>query len=521
MLVNILPEQAGKALSDNGSGPALNAAQLATLLDAALASGGIAFGGSSYGANLVTGGTATASDEYSATYAASKAADGNAGTWWESLGAEPHWWKYQFAAAKVVTKIGITLGHIYGLKDFTIAGSNDNANWTTLYTGQAAQTTARQDFTFANGAAWLYIKINGTSVWAATNSFRFVDVLMHESVQGSLKVKLDATGGGSQPVREVRYYTTETDPARVTVKTSADNVNWTAQTAAAGGAGYLKAAVGAAARYVTIDHSPPAQQTAYEIEVRTARCPRHLTGRYHVLRASSRWAAPAYNVIYLRAAATIAGAFYSVYQRTLKSSATRYHNLQPAARPVRAFYHLFQAAGKHLGARYHLLPPVPVLLNAVGGAKLESIIAGLLKSGAVTASVPCHLWNDRGGGSALKMGNIKITAALNDGRYGGGAYPQGAELVAGKWVELKSAGVLGTGITDDTQTLFTPVGGDPALNGLAVGAIPANAGRVIAMRINVPASPLTPFSATPRLDIAYDAFADPGFGGNFGSYFGG
>lgn len=521
MLVNILPEQAGKVLSDNGSGPAVNAGQLATLLDAALFSGGITFGGSSYGANLVTGGTASASDYYSAAYDPSKAADGNAGTWWESLSAEPHWWKYQFAAAKAVTKVSITLGHIYGFKDFTIAGSNDNANWTTLYTGQAAQSTARQDFTFANATPYLHIKINGTSVWAASNSFRFVDVLMYESTQSSLKVKLDVTGGGNWPVREVRYFTTETDTAQVTIQTSTDNATWTTQATAAGGSGYLKAAVGAAVRYVTIDHAPPAQQSAYEIEVYTERCPRPSAVFYHVLRASSRWAAPVYNVIYLRAAATSVGSIYSVYQPSRKSSAARYHNLQPAARPVRAFYHLFRPTVKECDARYHLLPPTPQLLNAVGGGELESIITGLLKGGSVTASVPCHLWNNHGGGGALKMGNIRITAALSNGEYAGGNFPQGAEFVAGKWVELKSAGVLGAGAVDDAQTVFSPVGGDPAIGGLAVGAIPANTGRVITMRINIPVSPLTPFSATPRLDIAYDVFADPGFGGTFGSYFGG
>lgn len=521
MLVNILPEQAGKTLSDNGSYPALTAGQKASLIDGAENSGGITFGGTSYGPNIVTGGAATASDYYNAAYDASKAADGNTGTWWETLNANPpHWWTYQFAAAKAVTKLTIQCGHIYGLKNFTLDGSNDNTSWTTVYTGQAAQVTTVQTFIFANTTAYPYYRINGSDVWVAANSFRIQEFQMFESIAGSLNFKLDITGIGACPVSEVHYFTTETDTSKVTIKTSADNASWTARATVAGGSGYLKAAVGAAARYVTIDHAPPAQQTSYEIEVLTQRCIRPLAGSYHVLSASARWAAANYNVVCSRTASKFAASFYSVRQPASKSAAARYHNLQPSARSARAFYHLLRTAAKHLDARYHIRHTAPALLT-VNDAAAPAIVAGLLRTGAASAELSFHLWNCRGDGNGLRFGNIRITTTLDGGQYGGGAYPLGREVVEGKWVELKSAGALGAGIADDAQTLFTPVGGDPALNGLSVGDIPANAGRVIAMRINVPAAPATSFSASPRLDIAYDVFADPGFGANYGGYFGG
>lgn len=521
MLINILPEQPLKGVADNGSYPALTQAQINTLTDGVTASGGISFGGVSYGVNLCTGGTATASDQYSALYDPPKGADGNQGSWWESTGNPPHWWKYQFTAAKAVTKARLLLGHTLGLKDFTIDGSNDNTNWTTVYTGQAAQSTAWQEFTFTNATAYLYMRLNGTTVWVATNSFRFVEVEMMESLQGSLNALVDITGGGAWPVHEARYFTTETDTTKVTVKSSADGVSYSTHTVTAGGGGYLKAAVGAAARYVTIDHLAATTQSAHEIEIHTQRCPRHAAGRYHVFNASSRAAASTYDVGGKTPAVKSVASRYGVYQPMLKSPVARYHILKPSVRPFGVFYNLLRAAVKACDTRYHLHPPVPRLLNAVDGAELASIITGLLKGGAVTASAPCHLWNDQGGGSALKMGNIRITAALTDGAYTGGSYPHGAECVAGKWVELKSAGVVGMGAIDDAQTVFTPVGGEPAAGGLVAGAIPANAGRVIYLRINVPANTQTPFSASPRLDITYDVLPDPGFGGNFGSNFGG
>ncbi len=142
-----------------------------------------------------------------------------------------------------------------------------------------------------------------------------------------------------------------------------------------------------------------------------------------------------------------------------------------------------------------------------GGASLESIITGLPKTGAVSAVVPLRLWNAHGGEIALKMANVKITVALDNGGYSGGTYPQGQEVVDGKWIELKSSGIVGTGITDDSQSAFTPIGGPPASGGLSIGDIPANSARIIFLRLNVPAMPSTPFAAIPNVLVIYDVLS--------------
>lgn len=642
MLVNLLPEKSGKVLTDNGSTTALTTGQKAALIDGVENSGGITFGSSGYGSNILTGGTATASDYYSATYAPAKAADGSTGTWWETQTLNPpHWWKYQLAAAKTVTKLTIQCGHIYGLKNFTLDGSNDNTNWTTVYTGQAAQVTTQQVFTFTNTTAYLYYRINGSDIWVATNSFRIQEFQMFETVLGSLNFKLDITGSGNAPVNEVRYFTTETDTTKVTIKTSTDNTSWTTRTTAAGGSGYLKAAVGAAVRYVTIDHPSSVSQTSYEIEVFTQRCPRPLGMAFHVRNHSSRFALSTFTVrnysarkagaafsvrqhssrfaegsfnirkaVSRRAAAAFdvrqvaarrVAATFGVYQRSSRFEGVVYSVIasfkikvgcsfdvrnvsmrragvafnvraissrfagaafdvrQLAARRAAASfdvrnisarfaeatfsicqkssrfvegsfnirealfrfsgaawsirqhssrfaagnYRIRQVAPVYASSAYHIFPPVPAWFDE-GGASLESIITGLLKTGAVSAVVPLRLWNAHGGEIALKMVNVKITVALDNGGYNGGTYPQGQEIVDGKWVELKSSGIVGSGIIDDSQSAFSPVGGPPASGALSIGDIPQNSARIIFLRLNLPASPLTLFAATPRLLISYD-----------------
>ena len=85
----------------------------------------------------------------------------------------------------------------------------------------------------------------------------------------------------------------------------------------------------------------------------------------------------------------------------------------------------------------------------------------------------------------------------------GGGDADGAELVSEKWLELKSSGVVGSGITDDMQSVFTPVGGNPLTDGLAIGAIPSGTARQLYCRVNIPAQPATGYACRPRLAISY------------------
>lgn len=124
-----------------------------------------------YSADLLTGGTASADSEFGAGYEAAKACDDNAATKWVStVTAFPHFWKYDFVVSYIIRQLTIKspmgTGGIY-LKDFTLQGSINNADWTTVYTGQMANNENVQTFTFDNSNSYRYYKINGTSMWNA------------------------------------------------------------------------------------------------------------------------------------------------------------------------------------------------------------------------------------------------------------------------------------------------------------------------------------------------------------------
>ena len=158
-----------------------------------------------YGSNFITGGTATADTEYSASYEASKAADGDATTtrWISSQDAFPHWWKYDLGAGvtKQARKLRISkYGDVNGctLKDFTLQGSNNDSDWTTILTAQVVDVTTQtwEDFTFENAVAYRYYLINCTSSWYTsggwTTTISFYEVEMMEESAEALTVTTDA-----------------------------------------------------------------------------------------------------------------------------------------------------------------------------------------------------------------------------------------------------------------------------------------------------------------------------------------
>jgi hypothetical protein len=146
-----------------------------------------------YGPNVITSGTPSADTEYGTGYEAIKACDGNESTRWSSSqGGFPHWWKYDLGAGVTKTVIKLSIlkyGDAAGcpLKDFTLQGSNNNSDWTTIYTGQAANVTSPtwEDFTFSNNTAYRYYKINCTSSWYTgggwTTAISFLEVQAFES----------------------------------------------------------------------------------------------------------------------------------------------------------------------------------------------------------------------------------------------------------------------------------------------------------------------------------------------------
>lgn len=168
-------------------------------------------------------------------------------------------------------------------------------------------------------------------------------------------------------------------------------------------------------------------------------------------------------------------------------------------------YNITREISLDFTTRYKVGTATAIWLNA-NDRPIDSLIDDDLIRGTISTEHVLHLWNSKGDSTGLTMTNCRLTARLSNGLYTGGTNEQGQEIVTGKWVEVKSNGISGTGITDDAQTAFTPVGGDPNISGnyLAIGNISPNTARHIHVRVNVPANPATEFSAFPELLISYD-----------------
>ena len=215
-------------------------------------------------------------------------------------------------------------------------------------------------------------------------------------------------------------------------------------------------------------------------------------------------------------------AHFEVEQPLRKILNPVYSILQVCTKVSAGFYHIFQPSSKKVNSRYSTLSPIVEVVGISGAPLFESFVFGLKKSGELSNEFSIDLWNNRNGGKEiLLMSEVKIYVVLFDDSYSGGRLEEGQEMVDEKWLEAKSNGVTGIGITDDSQTVFTPIGGDPTTGGLAVGDIPSGTARRIFFRLNIPANAETPFSIYPSLKISCRALNSDGYGFNYGCIYGG
>lgn len=120
-----------------------------------------------YSSDILTGGIATADTEATP---ASNAVDNNEGTYWQSSGAFPHWWKYDLGegVTKRIGKLRIKPGYSVAnqrLKDFVLAGSTDDSNYVDLYLGQHADNIDWEEYIIPNYTAYRYPRITITNSW--------------------------------------------------------------------------------------------------------------------------------------------------------------------------------------------------------------------------------------------------------------------------------------------------------------------------------------------------------------------
>ena len=132
-----------------------------------------------YGPDVFTGGTVTTSDE-NPSYPATYAFDDNEATFYNSVNsAFPHWLKYDLGASvtKTARKLRIKPyrdANGGGVKNFTLAGSNNDSDWTDIHTDQHADDNAWEDYTFTNATAYRYYRISFADNWRVDQTITIV-----------------------------------------------------------------------------------------------------------------------------------------------------------------------------------------------------------------------------------------------------------------------------------------------------------------------------------------------------------
>ena len=188
------------------------------------------------GDNLVTtiGGTATAKDVWSGRVA-SNAFDSNNTTYWNGSTHNSGWLKFQFNSAVTASYFTIVASAaqptLASPKTFTIDASNDNTNWTTLYTSTTQGAwTANESRSFSSQAKTISGNILETSAivdWCAivtdlttqsqlgnqtiSGSSYSVTVASDDAVMVTLSPKIDGIWRASRSI-PLDFYVVSTTP---------------------------------------------------------------------------------------------------------------------------------------------------------------------------------------------------------------------------------------------------------------------------------------------------------------------
>jgi len=126
--------------------------------------------------NTTPSGVASASDYFGGGYEAFRAFDHDNSSefcWFSNPGALPKWLQYQFTSGKVITRYDIYTrnGDLGGRKpkNWTLSGSNDGTNWTTLDTQtnqfDATGTVDSNSYSVSNSTSYTYYRLNISADW--------------------------------------------------------------------------------------------------------------------------------------------------------------------------------------------------------------------------------------------------------------------------------------------------------------------------------------------------------------------
>lgn len=142
-----------------------------------------------YNIDFLTGGTVSVSSQ--SANVGTNSVDDSTGTVWLSNNASPSWWKYDLGASvsKKARKLRIfpyVDGSGGSVRAFTLSGSNDDSSYTTITTGEVANSSDWSEFTFSNTVSYRYYKVDITTDWRGGDNFQgFAEIeLMEELVRG-------------------------------------------------------------------------------------------------------------------------------------------------------------------------------------------------------------------------------------------------------------------------------------------------------------------------------------------------
>ncbi|WP_079198406.1 RICIN domain-containing protein [Streptomyces sp. CB03911] len=105
--------------------------------------------------------TASSVEGNNTSLTADKATDGNPGTRWASANSDPQWLQIDLGTTQPIKAVKLTWEKAYG-KTYQIQTSNDQTNWTTIYTTPTPGDGGTDNLTGLTGSG-RYIRMNGTT----------------------------------------------------------------------------------------------------------------------------------------------------------------------------------------------------------------------------------------------------------------------------------------------------------------------------------------------------------------------
>ena len=138
------------------------------------------------------------------------------------------------------------------------------------------------------------------------------------------------------------------------------------------------------------------------------------------------------------------------------------------------------------------------VINAANKLAFGTVTAGATAVPTRNGQVPFHLWNDKGGGSAVTM--TSVTLGFKNASGGDtGEYIAGTTLNGNvPFFQARSYG--STACPDDAQSSYTAIGGTTYLS---IGDIPANACRWVYLQCALPVDASDGLDLAGRMQVSY------------------